>query len=97
MQEDHEYHCFFLNLNFNIIAHPLKFPIININYFIQNGLIIFRIVSLNIFQDTAVFQALKQEVNSYFKELCKESNIHYIDHEKSIKPQHLKKIEALFE
>ena len=33
-----------------------------------------------------------REVNSYLKELCKEFNIHYIDHEKSIKPQHLKKL-----
>ena len=27
-----------------------------------------------------------QEINSYLKELCKEFNIRYIDHEKSIKP-----------
>ena len=31
-------------------------------------------------------------MNSYLKELCKEFNIHCIDHEKSIKPQHLNKL-----
>ena len=30
-------------------------------------------------------QQKAQEVNSYLKELCKEFNIHYIDHQKSIK------------
>ena len=41
-------------------------------------------------------QQKAQEVNSYLKELCKEFNIHYIDHEKSIKPQHLNKSRLSF-
>ena len=32
-------------------------------------------------------QQKAQEVNSYIKELCKEFNVHYVDHEKSIKLQ----------
>ena len=36
-------------------------------------------------------QQKAQEINSYLKELCKEFNIRHIDHEKSIKPQHLNK------
>ena len=31
----------------------------------------------------------QKAVNRYIKGLCKEFNIHYIDHEKSVKPQHL--------
>ena len=36
-------------------------------------------------------QQKAQEVNNYLEELCKEFNIYYIDHKKSIKPQHLNK------
>ena len=37
-------------------------------------------------------QKKAQEVNSYLKEQCKEFHIHYINHEKSLKPQHLNKL-----
>ena len=37
-------------------------------------------------------QQKTQEVNSYLKEQCKEIHIHYINHEKSLKPQHLNKL-----
>ena len=36
-------------------------------------------------------QQKAQKLTSYLKEVCKEINIHYIDHKKSIKPQHLNK------
>ena len=37
-------------------------------------------------------QQKAQEVNSYLKEQWKEIHIHYINHEKSLKPQHLNKL-----